>query len=256
MTVTSAKDKADGKSGGRSGGESGGKAKVTAAQVADYLRAHPRFLMTHPDVVRALNPPARYQDEDVADLQHLLVRRLTEEVEGLRDKKRALVAAARENAAVGAQVRQAILAVLECDGLEELGRVVREDLPLLLDLAGAALALEPRAAGGALPEPISALPEGGASVLLGSAKTRLSDRVTADPSLFGPKAGQVGSQALARLDLGPETPPGVLALGAASETAYRPDQGTELLVFLAQVIETRARAWLGLAHPPGPSEPA
>jgi hypothetical protein len=65
--------------------------------------------------------------------------------------------------------------------------------------------------------------------------------------LFGPQAASlVRSDALVRLKVSRHAPAGLLALGARRPGVFHPGQGTELLVFLGQVIEHVIRAWLDL----------
>jgi uncharacterized protein YigA (DUF484 family) len=64
--------------------------------------------------------------------------------------------------------------------------------------------------------------------------------------IFGAAAGLVASQALIRLEISPATPPALLALGARQPDQFHQGQGTELLTFLAGVLENCIRAWLDL----------
>ncbi len=75
----------------------------------------------------------------------------------------------------------------------------------------------------------------------------LRSDVVGDPALFGAAAaGLVRSDALVRLRVSSAAPIGLLALGARKPGVFHPGQGTELLSFLAQVIEHSIRAWLDL----------
>ena len=60
--------------------------------------------------------------------------------------------------------------------------------------------------------------------------------VTDDGKIFGEGAGLVHSAALARLRPGRHMSTGMLALGARN-SAFQPSQGTELISFLARVLE-------------------
>ena len=72
----------------------------------------------------------------------------------------------------------------------------------------------------------------------------LANDVPADPEVFGPAAGLVRSQALARIRAGKRTPEGLLALGSRDAAKFQSGQGTELLVFLAALLERLIRGWL------------
>ncbi|MDP6342143.1 MAG: DUF484 family protein, partial [Alphaproteobacteria bacterium] len=67
-----------------------------------------------------------------------------------------------------------------------------------------------------------------------------------DRRVFGPAAGLVRSQALVRLSASPGAPPGLLALGSRDGARFQPGQGTELLGFLARLLERLLQAWLDL----------
>ena len=71
----------------------------------------------------------------------------------------------------------------------------------------------------------------------------------ADPEIFGAGAGLVHSEALLRLDIGGKAPDALLALGSRCDGAFDDGQGTELLGFLARVLEICFRGWLNLASP-------
>ncbi len=70
--------------------------------------------------------------------------------------------------------------------------------------------------------------------------------IEGDKVLYGSGTGLVASEALLRLHASPEAPAGLLALGARHTTRFDPEQGSELLGFLAQVLELCIRTWLGL----------
>jgi uncharacterized protein YigA (DUF484 family) len=65
----------------------------------------------------------------------------------------------------------------------------------------------------------------------------LFSSITDDGSIFAHAGALVRSAALARLRLEPLQAEGFLALGSRHEAAFRGGQGTELLRFLARVIE-------------------
>ena len=58
--------------------------RVTAAQVIDYLRSHPDFLLRHAELLDAQHAPARRKGPGVLDLQQVMVERLRRDVARLR----------------------------------------------------------------------------------------------------------------------------------------------------------------------------
>ena len=67
-----------------------------------------------------------------------------------------------------------------------------------------------------------------------------------DPAIFGAGAGLVASDALIRMSISRKTPPAMLALGSRQVEQFHPGQGTELLSFLGQSLESCIRGWLNL----------
>ena len=65
--------------------------------------------------------------------------------------------------------------------------------------------------------------------------------------IFGKNASEIRSYALLRLKFGPKLPGGLLALGSSDAAGFRPRQGTELIGFLARVLEICVRRWLTAA---------
>ena len=70
--------------------------------------------------------------------------------------------------------------------------------------------------------------------------------IQGDPAIFGAAAGLVASEALIRMRPSQATPSAMLALGARKPDQFHPGQGTELLIFLADVLERCVRTWLNL----------
>jgi uncharacterized protein YigA (DUF484 family) len=56
----------------------------------------------------------------------------------------------------------------------------------------------------------------------------------------------VQSQALLRVDISMDTPPAILAFGSRDPHMFTDGQGTELISFLAGVVERNFRHWLDL----------
>ena len=50
--------------------------RLSAAEVADYLKRHPDFLVEHADLIALLTPPSRRQGDNVVDMQHFMLDRL------------------------------------------------------------------------------------------------------------------------------------------------------------------------------------
>ena len=76
----------------------------------------------------------------------------------------------------------------------------------------------------------------------------LANDVPADPDVFGPAAGLVQSQALARIRSSHGAPDGLLALGSRNADKFHAGQGSELLIFLANLLGRMIKGWLNLPN--------
>ncbi|SMF08380.1 hypothetical protein SAMN06265365_102184 [Tistlia consotensis] len=234
-------------------GEPPARQAVDGDQVAGYLRRHPEFLAERPELLDVLDAPARPAlagaGRSVVDLQQAMVERLRRENDELRRSHEELLLTLRSNQSVQSRIQQAALALLRARSFEHLIETVATDLAAMLDLDAVTICVEPSADVPAQVRTRGVLrvPQGTVAALLGPGKTiRLEAELPGDPTLFGPAAGLVQSQALVRLAVSSATPPTLLALGSRQEGHFQPSQGTELLSFLAQVLESQLRAWLDL----------
>jgi uncharacterized protein YigA (DUF484 family) len=214
----------------------------TEAQVEAYLEAHPDFLVRHPDLALKLVPPSRFSGGPMVDLQQYMIGRLRDELDEMRGCAQHLITTSRSNMSTQARTHEAALAALTAGSLETLGRVVAEDFPTLLDVDIAVIGFqtgeqEPRTLPG-----LPTLPNGLVDDILGASDVLLRAEADGDPAIFGDGAGVVRSFALVRLAPKPGQP-GLLSLGSRNERAFHSCQGTELLAFLARVIEDCVTRW-------------
>ena len=225
--------------------------ELEANEVAAYLRRHPDFLASRPDLVTVLAPPERELGDGVVDMQRFMVERLRSDVARLKLVQRKLISTSRNNLTSQGRVHTAVLALLGATSFEHLIAVITDELTMLLDIDAVGLCVESSQHGGAqLPSNtagVQMLEPGSTDELLGNANVLLRSDVIGDLALFGPQAASlVRSDALVRLKVSRHAPAGLLALGARRPGIFHPGQGTELLVFLGQVIEHVIRAWLDL----------
>ena len=227
--------------------------RLTADEVKAYLERHPDFLHDHPELAQVLTPPGFRRGNGVIDLQRYMLDRLRSEVARLTDTQGELLSATRSNLASQAQIHAAALALLAAADLDHWVHTVTQELPDLLDIDAVALCFEE--GGPALPEAVAAgattLPAGAIAAIFGRGGAVLlrSDRSEDGVTLFGPATSLVRSDALVRLDPGPLRPAGLLGFGSREPGRFDPDQGTELLGFLARVVVGSLDLWL--RRPPG-----
>ena len=220
---------------------------VNDETVTAYLRAHPDFLARHSEMLTELEAPSRWSGDGVVDMQRFMTDKLRREIDHLRSISNELIVTSRTNLSVQGRTHQAVLTLLAARDVTELARTVRDSFPLILDLDVVSLCLEPSSQ--ALPElainEIRELAEGAVDRYLGpDHDIMLTHEAADDGTIFGEGAGLVRSAALARINGGAVMPSGILALGSRNHGTFHPGQGTELLTFLARVIEQVMHSWL------------
>jgi uncharacterized protein len=178
-----------------------------------------------------------------------MVEKLRRDLAEMAEARDALVVTGRSNLSVQARVHKAILALLKARNFEHFIETLTTDLAVTLDLDVIVVGVEQGEDGSAKPPAAGVVPLSPKMVdrQIGPGQSIvLRDNVTGDPEIFGPAAGLVRSEALIRLSFGRTAPSALLAFGARNATHFEPGQGTELLCFLARVVETSIRGWLDL----------
>lgn len=223
------------------------------AEIADWLRANPDFFRRHPDLMVALTPPERDFGEavegggEIVDLQQVMLTRLQDEV-GRRERAcNELIDAGRSNLQSQSRIHDAALALLGARSLDHLIERIGTDLPVILDVDASSLCLESGDVPRTTADGIRVLPSGAIDELLGGDRAvLLRANVSGDTRLYGESAGLVRSDALLRVRVREGMPHALLALGSRDPGRFTARQATELLGFLARVMEYVIRAWLDL----------
>lgn len=225
----------------------------TAKQVSAYLRAHPDFLRRHPNLLTIMEAPVReFADSDpgggdVVDLQHAMVGRLRTELVRSIKQHGELIDAGRNNQRNQARIHATVLRLLSARSLDHLLELMTTDLVGLLNIDAVALCLETGSVAPATSHGIRILPDGTIAKVIGSERdVTLRDNVSGERRIFGEAAGLVRSEALLRLVVRENGPPALLALGSREPRRFHPGQGSELLAFLAHVMEHSICTWLDL----------
>lgn len=216
------------------------------AAVRRFLAARPDFFLDHPDLFATLALPGRDRGASVVDFQAYalgVLRQRINEMDGAHDE---LMHAVRSNLTSQTRVHEAALAVLDADGLETLIHVITASWPQILDVDAVTLSLEIGRQGvRAGATGIQFLEAGVIHDVLGKGDAvLLRGGIKAEPRIFGPAATLVQAEALVRLHLPDGLPQGLIAFGSRDAAAFAPGQGTELLRFLAAVVERSLTRWM------------
>ncbi len=211
-------------------------------QVVAYLQNHSNFLLDHPDLLGKLAPPSRFNGGPVVDLQQHVISRLREEMDHLRGCAEHLITTSRSNMSTQTRTHEAALAILEAGSMSGLAHVVAEDLPSLLDVDIATIGFED----GDAPLPpmpgVRTFPHGLMEQILGAGDVMLRSSTVGEAQIFGDGADLVASYALVRLSP-KDLPSGLMAMGSRNERGFHGGQGTELLGFLARIVEDCVQRW-------------
>lgn len=152
-------------------------------------------------------------------------------------------ATARANFAAQAQTHATVVDLLESRNHADLARRVDETARLRFGMAAGVIAIDRP---GGVPAGWRALPEDGAGGLLGPMGLARMGEPRAAQALFDDRADQVASVALVRLAIWTPTRQGVLAFGSPDPDGFAKDMGSELVAFLARVVERTAERWPAL----------
>jgi uncharacterized protein YigA (DUF484 family) len=226
----------------KSGAKSVPKRPPSKESIRAFLADNPHYLTDNPDVLAAVVPAPRHGDKQVTDLQSFLIERLRAENGKLNSRHAELLATIRTNLSSQGLIHK------EARSFHDMIEVTTTVLAVKLNVDVVTLAVENEGniskhtvAG------ITLLTPGSVDALMGEDRdVVLNAGIEGRKALYGAGAGLVASEALLRLHASPEAPRGILALASRDASRFDPTQGTELLSFLARVLELCIRTWLGL----------
>ena len=166
------------------------------------------------------------------------------EHDGLRD---GLIAASRCNLSSQQQVHAAVLAAMDALDFEHFIHTVTRDWVDMLGLDAVVLAIEsPATISPGVRDSLRLLEAGTIDAAMGhDCAVVLRGGLDNPSALFGPANPLVKAEALVRIDAGRVSPPALLALGSRDPATFAPGQGTELVRFLAAVVQRGLDRWLG-----------
>jgi uncharacterized protein YigA (DUF484 family) len=148
---------------------------------------------------------------------------------------------ARANFSAQAQTHGAVVDLLDARNHSDLARRVDELAQQRFGLAAGIIALETE---GHPPAGWKMLVESQVDMILGGPQrlARMGFAPTA-MGLFGERAEAIASMAMVRMAIWEPSRQGLLAFGSTDPEAFTEDMGTELVAFLARVVERTAERW-------------
>lgn len=148
---------------------------------------------------------------------------------------------ARANFSAQAQTHGAVIDLLDARNHSDLAWRLDELAQHRFGMTAAVIALE---AAERVPAGWHMLVEGQVDMILGGSQrlARMGFAPTA-LGLFGDKAQTVQSMAMVRMAIWEPARQGILAFGSPDPEGFTPDMGTELVAFLARVVERTAERW-------------
>ena len=221
---------------------------LTETDIVEWLRANPNFLQKRPEAVELLHPPKENLGKGVADFQHYMVQRLKQDKQAITDTTRDLIEVSRMNMNSVNRIHEATLKLLEARNFIQFIQVITMDLGPILDVDMAVLVVE--AAGDNLPDlhaaGIRVVPTGTINQWMQGQTALLQADIQGSDTIYGGGARLVRSQAVLRVDISMKTPAAVLCFGSRDPEMFRDGAGTELVSYLARVVERCFRLWLDI----------
>jgi hypothetical protein len=157
------------------------------------------------------------------------------------EQRQLLEEIARANFAAQAQTHGAVVDLLDARNNSDLARRVDDLARSRFGLAAGIIALECE---GLPPAGWTRLVEGQVDLILDGPRrlARMGFAPTA-AGLFGERAGEIRSMAMVRMAIWEPSRRGLLAFGSAEPEGFTADMGSELVAFLARVVERTAERW-------------
>jgi len=228
------------------------KGALNAEQVAEYLRDNPNFFKEYAELLESMTPPEVNHGGNVVDLQHHMLGKLQSGLQNMKSKYEGLILSSRDNMSTLHSVHEAVLSIMRAHELEQLLEVVAIDLPAVFNVDVVRLGIESEAAefyenkfGEQNASGISFLEKGLIDAIMTKEKSVLLIADTEKQFLYGLDqvfsdcADIVESAVILRMRLPSSQRNVVLAFGVRIKNHFHPGQGSEMLSFLAQVIEDK-----------------
>ena len=222
-------------------GSQGGieEARLEPAAVRRFLSDNPEFLTGDDGLLDELG--LRVAAGNVVEFAPAAMARVHAAHQREATQRQHVEETARANFSAQAQTHGAVVDLLDARNHSDLARRVDELAQQRFGLTAGVIALE---TDGHPPGGWKMLVEGQVDMILGGSQrlARMGFAPTA-LGLFGERAEAVKSMAMVRMAIWERSRQGLLAFGSTEAEGFTEDMGTELVAFLARVVERTAERW-------------
>ena len=209
-------------------------APLRPEDVRRFLSDNPQFLHEDDGLL------AEVDGGNVIDFGPAVLARVHAAHQRESEQRQQIEETARANFAAQAQTHGAVVDVLDAIGHADLAARVDEIARARFGLLAGALAVESE---GAAPAGWVRLVEGQVNLILGPQRLVAMGPEPTARGLFGEQAEAVRSIALVRMAMWSPSRQGLLAFASDDPEGFTPDMGSELVAFLARVVERTAERW-------------
>jgi len=215
------------------------EAPLEPAAVRRFLSDNPEFLRGDDGLLGELG--LKVAAGNVVDFGPAVMARVHAAHRREADQRLQIEETARANFSAQAQTHGAVVDLLDSRNHSDLARRVDDLAQQRFGLAAGVIALE---SDGLSPAGWKMLVESQVDMILGGPQrlARMGFAPTA-LGLFGERAEEIRSMAMVRMAIWEPSRQGLLAFGSIDPEGFTKDMGTELVAFLARVVERTAERW-------------
>lgn len=220
-------------------GSQGGidEAPLEASAVRRFLADNPEFLREDHGLLEELG--LKVDAANVVDFGPAALARVHAAHQREALQRQQLEEIARSNFAAQAQIHGAVVDLLDARNHADLAHRLDHLAQHRFGLAAGVIALESERA----PAGWKMLVEGQVDMILGDHGLARMGVLPTALGLFDARQGEIQSMALVRMAIWEPAQQGLLAFGSRDPDGFTPDMGSELVAFLARVVERTAERW-------------